>query len=331
MAPGIEKIRIANLKLRSTQLENELEALRVASGNKFIWSRGISAETSVNSFGRAVAGGGMSTEAKVSSETPLFILGPNTQPTESDRNVEVFNLNHYLQHSEDPDKALDQIHRIVDNTLREMKLDDSEQPANFQFHRGASLLIVTGTPETLQVTRKVINALQGQTASAPDTFGFGGGRGGMGGFLVPAANPFSPSKERRAIVNKLESIRLDSFLSDGLPLAEILRHLMEETKKRDPERKGINFLVNPNQPLTFPPFPQIDPITGTAISQKAEAIDIGSIEIRVQPALNHVRLVDALDAVVRVATVPIRYSITDYAVVFSLKGPDEEPTPSQRY
>src|SRR5215471_4419116 len=37
MAPGVERVKIGNLKLHSTQLENELEALRVASGNRFVW------------------------------------------------------------------------------------------------------------------------------------------------------------------------------------------------------------------------------------------------------------------------------------------------------
>jgi hypothetical protein len=53
-----------------------------------------------------------------------------------------------------------------------------------------------------------------------------------------------------------------------------------------------------------------------------EAVDIRAISIKIEPALTNVRLVDALDAIVKVADRPIRYSITDYAVVFSLAEPN---------
>jgi hypothetical protein len=48
-------------------------------------------------------------------------------------------------------------------------------------------------------------------------------------------------------------------------------------------------------------------------------------------SLSNVRLTDVLDAVVKVADHPIRYTITDYAVVFSLGEPEipmsESPFP----
>ena len=40
LSPGLPRIKIMNLKLRATSLEQELEALRVASGNKFMWGDG---------------------------------------------------------------------------------------------------------------------------------------------------------------------------------------------------------------------------------------------------------------------------------------------------
>jgi hypothetical protein len=69
----------------------------------------------------------------------------------------------------------------------------------------------------------------------------------------------------------------------------------------------------------------IDPATGLPAVLPvvaAEPIDINGIGIRIVPALNDVRLTDVLDAIVKVAEIPIMYSVTDYAVVFSLRGKD---------
>jgi hypothetical protein len=57
----------------------------------------------------------------------------------------------------------------------------------------------------------------------------------------------------------------------------------------------------------------------------AEAVDLGSIAIKVDPPLTDVRMADVLNAIVTVAETPIKYSIEDYAVVFSLKGAETTP------
>src|SRR5690242_7540908 len=62
---------------------------------------------------------------------------------------------------------------------------------------------------------------------------------------------------RQAILAKLDKIHLDNVSYDGLPLSEVVRNLNEQSKLRDPERKGINFLINPNpdqsgQPVAAP-------------------------------------------------------------------------------
>ena len=161
-------------------------------------------------------------------------------------------------------------------------------------------------------------------------------------------------KGRQNILSKLDRIHLDNVFYDGLPLSEVIRHLSEEVRKRDPEKKGINILINPNQetiaatPVTaatggfgapggipsgitgraigLPPgVPQIDPVTGqpmTAVASQPDLVDINAITIKINPALTDLRLADVLDAIVTVADHPIRYSIQDYAVVFSLKGPE---------
>ena len=54
-------------------------------------------------------------------------------------------------------------------------------------------------------------------------------------------------------------------------------------------------------------------------------MDISAISIKINPPLTNIRLADVLDAIVKVANRPIKYSIEDYAVVFSLKARESNP------
>jgi hypothetical protein len=53
--------------------------------------------------------------------------------------------------------------------------------------------------------------------------------------------------------------------------------------------------------------------------------DLSSIVITLKTPLTNVRLVDVLDAIVKTASQPIKYSIEEYAVVFSAKTGQESP------
>ena len=179
---------------------------------------------------------------------------------------------------------------------------------------------------------------------------------------LPIPNPYATNTltytgpGRQMIISKLNSIRLDNVNYDGLPLAEVMRQLTEQSKLRDPERRGINFLINPNPDESGPaiaytstgaggfgggapaaiatPPPTstgIDPATGLPINPAAggaggggaENVDIGTAD-SVKLTLNDVRLSDVLDAIVLVAEHPaghqLKYTIQDYGVIFSDKG-----------
>lgn len=174
---------------------------------------------------------------------------------------------------------------------------------------------------------------------------------------LPIPNPMArtnlinTSSSRQAIMAKLDRIRIDTVAFDSLPLSEVVRNLSDEVKRRDPLKRGINFLINPNPetvsmtPVTAVPgvggfgapgaggfvapppviTPTIDPATGLPITPtvaEPEVVDINAVSIRISPPMNDVRLADVLDAIVTVADHPIKYSLTDYAVIFSLKGPE---------
>src|SRR5439155_23844441 len=67
----------------------------------------------------------------------------------------------------------------------------------------------------------------------------------------------------------------------------------------------------------------IDPNTGAPITlPPPEPIDMPSVTVRITPPLRNLRMADVLDAITKVADKPIRYSIEEYAVVFSQKPPE---------
>jgi len=135
--------------------------------------------------------------------------------------------------------------------------------------------------------------------------------------------PADAGRDRQAIMKKLESIRLDTVRYDGLPLSEVVNNLRDEAKKVDPEKKGINFLLNQNMdPGEVAPAapPAVGPDGNLLPASSAEQLDLNAVCIKINPPLTDVRLVDVLDAVVKVADHPIKYTVEDYGVVFSPRG-----------
>ena len=104
---------------------------------------------------------------------------------------------------------------------------------------------------------------------------------------------------RKQIVQKLSAIRLEKMTFDAVPLGDVLRWLSGEARLRDPERKGINFIITPGAS------------DGTN--------EVAMLLITIHPALTNLTLGDALDAVLLLAPKPIKYSIQDFAVVFSAR------------
>jgi beta-lactamase regulating signal transducer with metallopeptidase domain len=127
------------------------------------------------------------------------------------------------------------------------------------------------------------------------------------------AGPVGPtageSKEsRKEIWSRLNRIHVDEVSFDNVPLNDVLKNLSRRSWNLDPEKRGINFIVNPGK-----------------ITINGEETDVRQIPIRIVPGLVDVRLVDLADAIVKVADARIKYAIEDDAVVFSPKGPDALP------
>lgn len=153
------------------------------------------------------------------------------------------------------------------------------------------------------------------------------------GESLPIPNPMArtnlvyTTKGRQEIFAKLEQIHLNEVSYD-LPLSEVLKTLRDESKKRDPEQKGINFLINPHSDagIGAAAAPDVNAPPGTTptapVPVAPTTVDLTQVTIKISPPLNDVSLADVLDAITKVADVPIKYTIEDYAVVFSPRPPE---------
>jgi len=131
------------------------------------------------------------------------------------------------------------------------------------------------------------------------------------------ADKITIPKERSPIATKLERIVIDEVRFDGVPLPQVLEFLDEEARKRDPDRLGVNLLINPNAAMAAA-GQTIDPTTGQALpAAPPEPLDMSSVIVRFNLPLRNMRLKDVLDAIVKVADKPIEYSVEEYGVVFS--------------
>ncbi|MHB8521099.1 MAG: M56 family metallopeptidase [Limisphaerales bacterium] len=139
-------------------------------------------------------------------------------------------------------------------------------------------------------------------------------------------NVVSTGPGHNRIYSKLDEINIRETPSfDGVPLSQIVKWLHEESRKLDSDKQGINFMIA-NRPDDADPsagVPKIDPRTGLPIllPPKASAVDLKDVKIQLPP-LDHLRLADVLEAVCKAADQPIKYSVEEYAVVFSYRTPE---------
>jgi type II secretory pathway component GspD/PulD (secretin)/tetratricopeptide (TPR) repeat protein len=133
---------------------------------------------------------------------------------------------------------------------------------------------------------------------------------------------------RQFINNRLDTIRLNEVSYDSLPLSTVVEQLSRDTKARDPQKRGLNFIISASADPPAAPAPTVDPATGLPVAAAAAVpgavgdTDLSTFTIKLMPALTDLTLRQALDAIVKVADRPIKYSIEDYAIVFTLRSPE---------
>jgi beta-lactamase regulating signal transducer with metallopeptidase domain len=156
---------------------------------------------------------------------------------------------------------------------------------------------------------------------------------------LPSPNPFArtnvvrTSSARQKLYQKLETMRIDGFpFREEMPLGEVLKRLGEEVRRKDPTGRGVNFIISKAASQGLNSRTAIDPITGLTEESQRVDLDPEDFKIKFDPPIRDVTLSQFLDAMVMVAqpsqpppaTVGLRYSVEDYAIVFSAKVAERE-------
>lgn len=156
---------------------------------------------------------------------------------------------------------------------------------------------------------------------------------------LPVPNPWATtnlvntSYGRQMIYQKLDKIMINEVLYDGLPLSEVVRDLNDQARKRDPDKRGINIIINPHVdiPVQTAQVGGVDPNTGLPLPAPppAERVNLNDVIVRLR--LTDVRLMDVIDAVSKVAETPVKYSVEDYAVVFTQRANEPQQLFTRTY
>jgi hypothetical protein len=149
---------------------------------------------------------------------------------------------------------------------------------------------------------------------------------------LPAPNPWATtnlantSPGRQLIYQKLDKIIFNDVLYDGLPLSEVVRDLNASARRLDPDKRGINIIIDPRLDLPAQPSEAaaIDPTTEEPLPARPSSELASLNDVRIRLHLSNVRLIDLVDAISKVAETPIKYSVIDYAVVFAQRRNEPE-------
>ena len=202
---------------------------------------------------------------------------------------------------------------INENHLKNLLLDAGvNTPPTVFVYMDDGILLARGSKEQLDRVYRVVLKLNGYSPKVD--------------IRLPVTNSpvtntdIHTSSGREMIYRKLNSLRLEYVSwSNGLPLSEVLRYLAEQSKLRDPDKKGINFIYNPSEAASTTSELPEKPTAGAA----PDAVDASTINVKLM--LNNASLHDVLDVMVQGADRPIKYSVEDYAVVISPKPSGPEP------
>jgi hypothetical protein len=186
LAPELGQTILSDLKLHARELPEMLEAIRVASGEKFDWfAPGAKQPNSLSAPRGTIdpATGLPQPESAPDPNSGLYILRPPAQSGQNERVVEAFNISSYIEsklqearaandRKDKPFGASDR-HDIEEETVMQLKdlivqtvanfkqtgENDARHDLKFEFHRGASLLVVIGPRSDVEIVRKLMGAL----------------------------------------------------------------------------------------------------------------------------------------------------------------------------
>ena len=178
--PSVASVQLGDFKLRGVGAVTVLNILPSITDNK------VTAGALTGARGRRGGPGALTTAGGIQdgvvyrlqlipANNPYNINGTGgSAPTASDtpeRQMAAFNIKNYLadlaRHGKSDESALEaafgDLQNVINDSLQRLKgspLTREEQP-EIEFHHGAGIMIVIGSPKAIDVATKIINALQG--------------------------------------------------------------------------------------------------------------------------------------------------------------------------
>lgn len=153
----------------------------------------------------------------------------------------------------------------------------------------------------------------------------------------PPVNRYEMGYQR--LNRKLASIRFKEVVFDGLTLDEVIQYLSEEIRKRDPAKKGINFMyLSPTASFVQGPgiaggaLPGAAPLIAAVQDGQAAPVvappavvsaapDLAGVIINLRQPMRNLTALQVLDVVAKSADQPIMFTVNDYSVVAMPKAP----------
>jgi hypothetical protein len=182
LAPGLAKLKVSDLKLRAGSLAEELEAVRVACLDKFeiqaVGGPAVRVDVDPTTGLPLDLTTGVPLQGGKRENPGLFVLREPKPTPETQRVFEAFNIGPYIEwlrhqpndlgkSNVDPtDEGINEIAQIISDTVRDVKDGLPENQPTWQYHKGATLLVVIGTRDSVDIAGKIVNVLPGMNSAS---------------------------------------------------------------------------------------------------------------------------------------------------------------------
>jgi hypothetical protein len=174
LSPGTSDIKVDELRLRSVDTMDFLQALSVATdGRVQVGKLGTDSyslrsrpapEPVIEVFNLSAYFGHTPPETREGKLGAPKIL-PESQTTEEQLRAYTNWQNRLRQFSAEEDKLLNEALRLIVETVEFAIQSEADRKIDFRFHKEANLLVVRGTAKAIEAARKVVDALN----ERPDT------------------------------------------------------------------------------------------------------------------------------------------------------------------
>jgi hypothetical protein len=180
LAPGLAKLKVSDLKLRAGSLAQELEAVRVACFDKFeiqaVGGPAVRVDVDPTTGLPLDLTTGVPLQGGKRENPGLFVLREPKPTPETQRVFEAFNIGPYLEwlrrqstgsgktNVDLTDQGLEEIAQIIHDTVSDVKGVSPDNQPTWQYHKGATLLVVIGTRDSVEIAGKIVNVLPGMNS-----------------------------------------------------------------------------------------------------------------------------------------------------------------------